>query len=148
MITVFMAVLQILVLTVLLVFSYYAKILDWILILVAFLAVTAWAGVHNRIRDFSFGWSLGLYFSTNILWWVIKQYRRSWHNNVFWVTVGILMATQIPVFYFVVRSVGEVKPILIFPISLLEVPLIIMTLNWALHRFGKRHKSDHKARAT
>jgi len=148
MVTVLIEALAILVVILVLVFSYYAKILDWILILIAFLAVTAWAGVHNRIRDFSFSWSFGLYFSMNIFWWIVKEYRRSWHINVFWVTAGILMALQIPVFYVLARSVGKLKPIWVFPICIVEAPLIIMTLDWSLHQYGKWHRSHHQRHLT
>jgi len=50
---------EILLLLLLLAFSYYAKILDWILILVAFLAASAWAAINHR-SDFSISWSSSL----------------------------------------------------------------------------------------
>jgi hypothetical protein len=148
MVTVLIEALAILVVILLLVFSYYAKILDWIFICVAFLAVIAWAGAHNRIKDISASWSVGLYFSANIFWWIIKQNRRSWHNKVFWLTVGILMTVQISVFYFLLKNVGELKPIWLFLICLVEAPLIMMTLDWTLHQLGKQHRSHHQRHLT
>jgi hypothetical protein len=128
----------------LLAFAYCAKILDWILIVMAFpigMAVLVATG-HIPGKAFQ-NWWLGALISTLLFWAVIKGYRRSWRNDVFWVTVGILAALQAVLVYLVGRSVERLSPRWIYPVFIIEGPILMTTLAWTLHRFG-RHQRRHR----
>jgi hypothetical protein len=95
----------------LLLYSYYAKILDWILIVMAFpvgMAVLVATG-HFPSKVFVNCW-LGAFLSTFLFWAVVQSYRRSWRNQVLWVTIGILAVLQASLVYLVGKGVERVRP--------------------------------------
>ena len=127
----------------LLLYSYYAKILDWILIVMALSVMAVLVATdHFPSKVFVNCW-LGAFLSTFLFWAVVKSYRRSWRNQVLWVTVGILAVLQASLVYLVGKGVERVRPIWVYPMFLIEGPILVTALTWSLHRFG-RHQQRHR----
>ena len=141
MIAVLMVTLCVVVALALLAFAHYAKILDWILIVMAFpigMAVLVSTG-HFPDQTFVNCW-LGSFASTVLFWAVIKNYRRSWRNEVFWVTVGVLAVLQMSAVYLAGSSVERMSARWVYPMFMIEGPIIIAALTWALDRFGRHQR--------
>jgi lysylphosphatidylglycerol synthetase-like protein (DUF2156 family) len=63
-----------------LVLAYFLKVLDWILIILAFCLGAAWSVAHKvSVDSFERRW-LFAFVTVMGFYWVIKHYRRRWRN--------------------------------------------------------------------
>jgi hypothetical protein len=108
-----------------------------ILVMSAYLAAS-----HNLPSDSYRKW-LGFVISTlGGFAVIIKDTRRFWHTNRFWVFLGGIFLLHTMIFSLILRQVEfrwGFAPFLV--IFLFEVPLLTKLLGWAQRHFEKSHRS-------
>jgi|SRR5579871_2279748 len=120
----------------------YILILAFVLLIGAILAMgTYWAVNHNVSRD-SYEKCVGfVLFTLASFGWIIKESRRFWHNNVFWVALGSLFSLHTMGFAVVLWFVERLGMVSFLVICLVEVPIMMQVLGWARRRFGISYRS-------
>ncbi len=112
----------------------------------AVIAAGGLLAVNSHVSDDSLVKWGGLTFNTLALFgWVIKQSRQLWRNKVFWWTMAALLSVHLASFWVILINVEHWRLFWFFVICTLEVIPISATLDWAIDRFGRAHRSNHHA---